>query len=200
MQPNVKPIVTLLMLNLALIINSANPVSFTYDYNVERKCEGIAGSILIDLISDSLLDSILCQTARFQVNLTVNNKGDIISILNKSRGISDKIISEFVEALKKNKTELYIYILTPPSIPKNKQEYINSTKQYKFPNTIYFFFPGELLYDEPLLYDYLKGTRLKLDIPRPTRDELKNIFNKYKDLPLETSRDFGVTLKDYKSR
>lgn len=188
--------VSILLILLPFYVIGKNPVKFVFDseklYNL--KISAITGNILDNIVDPDIWESFFKSKARFKLILKVDINGNIVLLKNMSIGVSDSIIDKFINVVKKENIDFYVYL---GEDVKNKKSYIIDHLQGKLhsPYLVMFFFPGEILYGKREFKSILYMTK-----PIPSKEKIRELCRKYMNIHLKTyslneiSKDFDIRM------
>ena len=167
---------------LPLFVIGTNNVKFVFDssFSYDRKISAITGDILSNIVDTDMLKSLFMKNNKFRLILNVDNYGKILSFTNRSIGVPDSIIDKFINVLKKENIDFYVYL--GPDV-KNKKSYLidNIYEVIRPPYLLIFSFPGHILVGENEFNNVLYRTK-----PIPSTEKIKELCRKYMNIRLKT--------------
>lgn len=185
-----------MLISLPISVKGVNHVKFVFDSNksYNLKVSAITGNILDNIVDTALWNSFFESKNRFKLVLDVDINGNILSFKNLSIGMPEFIINEFIDIIKKENIDFYVYI--GPNV-KNKKRYVieHLYGNIRSPYLVMFFFPGEILNGDKEF-----NSILYLDKPIPSNDKIRKLCKKYMSIHLKTysleeiNKDFDISI------
>lgn len=186
---DVRKFVIMLFLAFSFIkVNGENPVIFvdSSDIKYAYKIASITGPILAEILPDSLWEDFFKNKKSFKLGLFVDKDGKIESYISPHNVIPDLLVRKFINILKQRHQPFYVLIGLDSY--NNRDSFLKAIKSKEGRYVVQFLFPSVFLLRK---IKQLSGDTV------PSREGIIALCKEYIDIPLKTSKDYGITKKDY---